>query len=108
LDSQLHQMVVWVSNRWLQAKAVIRLHTPNTGTFIIVIALHSLIKLPCRAAYGYDVNSEQFKEWAATQQAQYSQYYAAQGQPGAAGGAAPPTDAPPPGDQPPPPPPPPA
>ncbi|KAF8645073.1 hypothetical protein AX16_008131 [Volvariella volvacea WC 439] len=28
------------------------------------------------AAYGYDVNSPQFKEWAAQQQAQYSQYYA--------------------------------
>ncbi|KII86018.1 hypothetical protein PLICRDRAFT_94175 [Plicaturopsis crispa FD-325 SS-3] len=31
------------------------------------------------AAYGYDVNSPQFKEWAASQQ-QYAQYYAAQGQ----------------------------
>jgi len=32
------------------------------------------------AAYGYDVNSPQFKEWLATQQQQqYSQYYAAQG-----------------------------
>ncbi|KAF7357054.1 Kh domain-containing protein [Mycena venus] len=35
------------------------------------------------AAYGYDVNSAQFKEWAASQQQQYSQYYSAQaGQPG--------------------------
>ncbi|KAK0466843.1 uncharacterized protein EV420DRAFT_1617127 [Desarmillaria tabescens] len=28
------------------------------------------------AAYGYDVNSSQFKEWAASQQQQYGQYYA--------------------------------
>lgn len=52
------------------------------------------------AAYGYDVNSPQFKEWAATQQQQYSQYYAAQGY---ASGASPPT-----GEGQPPPPPPPA
>ncbi|KAJ6607007.1 hypothetical protein B0H10DRAFT_2166932 [Mycena sp. CBHHK59/15] len=51
------------------------------------------------AAYGYDVNSEQFKEWAATQQQQYSQYYAAQGA-AAPAGAAPAQPA-----QPPPPPP---
>ncbi|KAJ7173721.1 hypothetical protein C8R46DRAFT_1031984 [Mycena filopes] len=65
------------------------------------------------AAYGYDVNSEQFKEWAASQQQQYSQYYAAGG---AAAGAAPEgtaQPAPPPAPapdaaQPPPPPPPPA
>ncbi|KAJ6580986.1 hypothetical protein B0H19DRAFT_1207116 [Mycena capillaripes] len=52
------------------------------------------------AAYGYDVNSEQFKEWAASQQQQYTQYYAQGGQPGAPApdGAAP--------AQPPPPPPP--
>ncbi|KAF8621824.1 hypothetical protein AX15_007492 [Amanita polypyramis BW_CC] len=31
------------------------------------------------AAYGYDVNSPEFKEWAAQQQAQYSQYYATYG-----------------------------
>ncbi|KAG5637851.1 hypothetical protein H0H81_002988 [Sphagnurus paluster] len=37
------------------------------------------------AAYGYDVNSAQFKEWAAQQQQQYSQYYAAQGYTAAAG-----------------------
>ncbi|KAJ7274983.1 hypothetical protein C8J57DRAFT_1466843 [Mycena rebaudengoi] len=31
------------------------------------------------AAYGYDVNSTEFKEWQATQQEQYAQYYASQG-----------------------------
>jgi len=31
------------------------------------------------AAYGYDVNNPQFKEWQAQQQAQYAQYYASQG-----------------------------
>ncbi|KAF9454391.1 hypothetical protein P691DRAFT_797180 [Macrolepiota fuliginosa MF-IS2] len=62
------------------------------------------------AAYGYDVNSPQFKEWASQQQGQYAQYYASQGYngaapaPGDAGSGAPP---PPPssGDVPPPPPP---
>jgi len=55
------------------------------------------------AAYGYDVNSPQFKEWAASQQQQYSQYYATQGY-GATGtpNAPPPTAE----AQPPPPPPP--
>jgi len=67
-----------------------------------------------RAAYGYDVNSPEFKEWQASQTAQYKQYYASQGYtaPGsdaaaAAGGvagAAPP--APPPSEPAPPPPPP--
>lgn len=46
------------------------------------------------AQYGYDVNSEQFKEWAASQQAQYYQAYAGQ------------TAAPAPSDSAPPPPPP--
>ena len=57
----------------------------------------------CRAAYGYDVNSPEFKAWQAQQQQQYAQYYAQQGY-GAAGqdGAA----APPPSDPAPPPPPP--
>ncbi|KAF8892158.1 hypothetical protein BD779DRAFT_1798808 [Infundibulicybe gibba] len=36
------------------------------------------------ASFGYDVNSAQFKEWAASQQQQYSQYYSGQGYPGAA------------------------
>ncbi|KAK7683537.1 hypothetical protein QCA50_013372 [Cerrena zonata] len=31
------------------------------------------------AAYGYDVNSPEFKEWQAQQQQQYAQYYAQQG-----------------------------
>ncbi|KAF8880048.1 hypothetical protein BD779DRAFT_1663609 [Infundibulicybe gibba] len=31
------------------------------------------------AAYGYDVNSPEFKEWQASQQQQYAQYYASQG-----------------------------
>ncbi|KAJ7580193.1 hypothetical protein C8J56DRAFT_962499 [Mycena floridula] len=53
------------------------------------------------AAYGYDVNSEQFKEWA---QQQYSQYYGAQGY--TAGAAPAPGSEP--SAQPPPPPPPPA
>ncbi|EMD34792.1 hypothetical protein CERSUDRAFT_86213 [Gelatoporia subvermispora B] len=59
------------------------------------------------AAYGYDVNSPQFKEW---QQQQYAQYYAQQGYTGAASGAdpTPPGSAPPPSDPAPPPPPPPA
>ncbi|KAL4266684.1 KH domain containing protein RIK/BLOM7 [Pleurotus pulmonarius] len=54
------------------------------------------------AAYGYDVNSPQFKEWAAQQQQQYSQYYAQQGysvdpsQAGAAAAPAPTGAAPPP------------
>ncbi|KAG1738973.1 hypothetical protein EDB19DRAFT_1895564 [Suillus lakei] len=48
------------------------------------------------AQYGYDVNSDQFKEWAASQQAQYYQAYAGQ------------TAAPAPSDSAPPPPPPPA
>ncbi|KAF8882156.1 hypothetical protein CPB84DRAFT_1817151 [Gymnopilus junonius] len=51
------------------------------------------------AAYGYDVNSPEFKEWQASQQAQYAQYYASYaagsgGTPGAP--AAPPSEAPPP------------
>ncbi|KAH7910052.1 hypothetical protein BJ138DRAFT_1173370 [Hygrophoropsis aurantiaca] len=53
------------------------------------------------AQFGYDVNSPQFKEWAASQQQQYGQYYA-QGYAGAANGA------PTPNDPAPPPPPPPA
>ncbi|KAG5642649.1 hypothetical protein DXG03_002388 [Asterophora parasitica] len=61
------------------------------------------------AAYGYDVNTPEFKEWQASQQQQYAQYYASQGYDAAAyaagGGAAP--AAPPPGDAAPPPPPPP-
>ncbi|KAF8916141.1 hypothetical protein CPB85DRAFT_1216939 [Mucidula mucida] len=53
------------------------------------------------AAYGYDVNSDQFKEWMASQQQAYTQYYAQAY--GAAGGAPAPPSQP---DQPPPPPPP--
>jgi hypothetical protein len=45
------------------------------------------------AAYGYDVNSEQFKQWQASQQQQYAAYYASQGY-GTNGSAQPP----PPGD----------
>lgn len=40
-----------------------------------------------RAAYGYDVNSPEFKAWQAQQQQQYAQYYAQQGY--AATGASP-------------------
>ncbi|KAG6334844.1 hypothetical protein ID866_4249 [Astraeus odoratus] len=64
------------------------------------------------AQYGYDVNSPQFKEWAASQQAQYGQYWAQQGYgaTGAAGGATAPSttapSAPAPNDPAPPPPPP--
>lgn len=56
-----------------------------------------------RAAYGYDVNSEQFKQWQATQQQQYASYYAGQGydSTGVASGAAAGNS----GAQPPPPPP---
>lgn len=43
------------------------------------------------SAYGYDVNSAEFKEWQASQQQQYAQYYAAY-----ASGATQPQDAPPP------------
>jgi hypothetical protein len=32
-----------------------------------------------RASFGYDVNSTEFKEWQASQQQQYAQYYASQG-----------------------------
>ncbi|KAH9477845.1 hypothetical protein JR316_0010077 [Psilocybe cubensis] len=46
------------------------------------------------AAYGYDVNSAEFKEWQASQQQQYAQYYAAYA--GAAATATQPSDAPPP------------
>ncbi|KAJ3492231.1 hypothetical protein NLI96_g109 [Meripilus lineatus] len=53
------------------------------------------------AAYGYDVNSPQFKEWQAQQQQQYAQYYAQQGYSGETGapgvaGSAPDGAAPPP------------
>jgi len=51
------------------------------------------------AAYGYDVNSPQFKEWMAQQQAQYSQYYATYAStstPSNTATPAPPSDAPPP------------
>ncbi|KAJ6485648.1 hypothetical protein C8R45DRAFT_829396 [Mycena sanguinolenta] len=62
------------------------------------------------AAYGYDVNSAQFKEWAASQQQQqYSQYYAGQGQDGQPGQAQPvPPAGPAPDSAAPPPPPPPS
>ncbi|KAF8555884.1 hypothetical protein OG21DRAFT_1602647 [Imleria badia] len=59
------------------------------------------------AQFGYDINSSQFKEWAASQQQQYNQYYAQQGYgaDGAPGAPPAPSDGVPP---PPPPPPPPA
>ncbi|CDO75747.1 hypothetical protein BN946_scf184921.g23 [Trametes cinnabarina] len=64
------------------------------------------------AAYGYDVNSPQFKEWQAQQAAQYAQYYAQAGYTAGATGTTPtasaPGSAPPPSDPAPPPPPPPA
>ncbi|KAG5721441.1 hypothetical protein E4T56_gene13188 [Termitomyces sp. T112] len=62
------------------------------------------------AAYGYDVNSKEFKDWQASQQQQYAQYYAQQGYNSATYGdgvmAASSTPAPPPSDAAPPPPPP--
>ncbi|KAF5383022.1 hypothetical protein D9615_005082 [Tricholomella constricta] len=58
------------------------------------------------AAYGYDVNAPEFKEWQESQQQQYAQYYASQGYDPAAYGATAPA-APPPSDAAPPPPPPP-
>ncbi|KAG9003091.1 hypothetical protein FRB90_011245 [Tulasnella sp. 427] len=55
------------------------------------------------ASQGYDVESEQFKQWMASQQQSYAQYYAAAGQqPAPPAGDAPP---PPPSEAPPPPPP---
>ncbi|KAG6829742.1 hypothetical protein H0H92_003618 [Tricholoma furcatifolium] len=60
------------------------------------------------AAYGYDVNSPEFKEWQASQQQQYAQYYAQQGYDPTAYGAAAAPPAPPPSDAAPPPPPPPS
>ncbi|KAG6896354.1 hypothetical protein C0992_008816 [Termitomyces sp. T32_za158] len=59
------------------------------------------------AAYGYDVNSTEFKEWQAGQQQQYAQYYAQQGYSmyGDGAAAASSTPAPPPSDAAPPPPP---
>jgi len=57
-----------------------------------------------RAAYGYDVNAPQFKEWQASQQQQYAQYYASQGYDPS---AYPSTGVPQPNDPAPPPPPPP-
>ncbi|KAJ7860485.1 hypothetical protein B0H14DRAFT_2745048 [Mycena olivaceomarginata] len=57
------------------------------------------------AAYGYDVNSAQFKEWAASQQQQYSQYYTAQGADQSGQPAPPPAPAPDAAAPPPPPPP---
>ncbi|KAG6915690.1 hypothetical protein DXG01_010418 [Tephrocybe rancida] len=59
------------------------------------------------AAYGYDVNSPEFKEWQTSQQQQYAQYYAQQGYDPAAYGAGAAPAAPPPSDAAPPPPPPP-
>jgi len=56
------------------------------------------------AAYGYDVNSSEFKEWQASQMAQYNQYYA--GSDSAAAGAGPAAPAPPPSEPAPPHPPP--
>ncbi|THH15244.1 hypothetical protein EW146_g5203 [Bondarzewia mesenterica] len=48
------------------------------------------------AAFGYDVNSQQFKDWQASQQQQYAAQYYAQGysatQPGATGAAPPPNE----------------
>lgn len=75
-----------------------------------------------RAAYGYDVDSQQFKDWQASQQQQYAQYYAQQGLAGysatvdgtsastaaGANGAQAPAPAPAPPSEPAPPPPPPA
>ncbi|OSD08734.1 eukaryotic type KH-domain (KH-domain type I) [Trametes coccinea BRFM310] len=62
------------------------------------------------AAYGYDVNSPQFKEWQAQQAQQYAQYYAQAGYTAGATGTTPtpsaPGSAPPPSDPAPPPPPP--
>ncbi|KAJ3569202.1 hypothetical protein NP233_g5205 [Leucocoprinus birnbaumii] len=57
------------------------------------------------SAYGYDVNSQEFKDWASGLQSQYAQYYANQGQTGAEAGGAPGGYPPAPGGAPPPPPP---
>lgn len=87
--------------------------TRRTGTFHLLQDLgHPYISQSHRAAYGYDVNSPEFKEWQASQMAQYNQYYASQGYtaPGsdaaAAGGGGAAVPAPPPSEPAPPPPPP--
>jgi hypothetical protein len=48
--------------------------TLHIGAILLPYLLVCLNK-PFRAAYGYDVNSPEFKQWQAQQ---YSQYYAAQ------------------------------
>jgi hypothetical protein len=58
-----------------------------------------------RAAYGYDVNSEAFKQWQAQQQQQYSAQYPGYAQ-AYGDAAAPTTSVPPPSDEVAPPPPP--
>ncbi|KAJ6631066.1 hypothetical protein B0H10DRAFT_2159917 [Mycena sp. CBHHK59/15] len=80
---------------------------PPPATDIAAYSAYWLV-FPPKAAYGYDVNSPEFKEWQASQEQQYAQYYASQGYDPAAytaattGGDAPP---PPPADPAPPPPP---
>ena len=80
--------------------------TQRIGTFRTLQGPGSPLINNFRAAYGYDVNSPEFKEWQANQMAQYNQYYASQGYtaPGSDAGAAAP--APPPNEPAPPPPPP--
>lgn len=91
--------------RSLQHQQIPKRMLPIGESLILFICLslshlqHSLTPSK-RAAYGYDVNSAEFKEWQASQQQQYAQYYAAYAQ-AAAAGPAQPTEAPPP---PPPPP----
>lgn len=75
--------------------------------YVSPFSLRSVVfALVSRSAYGYDVNSEAFKQWQAQQQQQYAAYYAAQGYSGAGAAGAPaqpsdgappppPTDAPP-------------
>lgn len=96
----------------------LRLNTPLIGSLVhsssALQYIYFAIPGNHRAAYGYDVNSEAFKEWQAQQQQQYAAYYAAQGYPVAATAdpasaiagtnPLPPAAAPPSNDPPPPPP----
>jgi len=85
--------------------------TRHIGTSLFLVRPGSpLPTMFHRAAYGYDVNSPEFKEWQASQMVQYKQYYASQGytadSDAAAAGAGAAAPAPPPSEPAPPPPPP--
>lgn len=74
-----------------QARAVQALHpqrrlqltwTPTRHIGVLFVPFETRVtptRMFHRAAYGYDVNSPEFKEWQESQMAQYKQYYASQG-----------------------------